>query len=103
MGGGFPAFTAFIVFADFPSYLLFLLRKHFFSSVISLVFGRAGSLLLRGLSLAVGVRAALELRRTGFLQQWFLLLQTTGSRARGLQQLQLLGSGARLNICSARA
>ena len=52
----FPAFTAFPVLADFASYLLLFLRKLFFSSAILLIFGCAGSLLLRGLPLAVGGR-----------------------------------------------
>ena len=60
------------------SFILF--KETFFSSVILLVFGCAGSFLLRGLSLAVGARSWSLAEVHGFSQQWFLLLQSTGSR-----------------------
>ena len=41
-----------------------------------------------------GDRSALQLRCEGISSRWLLFWQSTGSRARGLQQLQLLGSGA---------
>ena len=45
-------------------------------------------------SLVAGSGGYFPLKCMGFSLQWLLLLQSTGSRARGLQQLQLPGSTA---------
>ena len=57
--------------------------------------GCAGSSLLCGLSLAaVSGGYSLGAVSGGFSLRWLLLVQSTGSRVRGLQQLQLAGSSA---------
>ena len=47
-----------------------------------------------GFSLVAASRSALQFWCEGISFRWLLFLQSTGSRARGLQQLQLLGSRA---------
>ena len=55
------------------------------------IFGCAGSSLLHGLSLTVASRGYSSLQRSGSSLWWLLLLQSTGSRVYGLQQLLHVG------------
>ena len=67
-------------------YFIYFFLRNILFLLILFSFGCAGS------SLQLG--ATLQLGRLGISLQWPPLLQTTGSRACGLKQSQLLGSTA---------
>ena len=64
----------------------------FFFFFFNLLFCRAESSLLHGLSLVLESRDCSLVPACGHPLQWLLLLQSTGSRLRGLQQFQHMGS-----------
>ena len=56
-----------------------------------------------GLSLAVAIGGYSSLRCAGFSLQWFVLLQSTGSRRAGFSSCGMRALECRLSSCGARA
>ena len=70
------------------------LKKNKFIYLYVFIFDCVGSSSLCAAFSSCGERGYSSLRCTGFSLQWLLLLRSSGSQARGLQQLWLAGSRA---------